>query len=214
MTKSSSGTTTLIAAGALAAFCQFAPLAANAAPPPDLAEPLQACVGCHGEDGNGAKRTYPSLNWQLPKYLEDQMVGFQEGTQPTNVPKHIPKTLTREQIKGIARYYGTQKAEREKPAFDAAKASAGKTLFEARCIECHLDNGRASNQDEPTLAGQPAEYLLTQEKWYASGKRKYSMKADVAHKGMSDADREAVSHFLASQDIKPAETTGKKRRRQ
>ena len=74
------------------------------------------------------------------------------------------------------------------------------------------DEAIRTHQD--VLAGQPAEYLLTQEKWYASGKRKYSMKADAAHKGMSDADREAVAHFLASQDIKPAETAGKKRRRQ
>ena len=212
MTHPLRGKAACLAASATLAL--LGPGRAAAALPAAIAEPLQACVGCHGEDGNGAKRTYPSLNWQVPKYLEDQMRGFQDGTQPTNVPKHVPKTFTREQIREIAKFYGLQKPEREKPAFDAAKAAAGKPLFEARCAECHLDNGRGSNQEEPTLAGQPAEYLLNQEKWYASGKRKYSMKADVAHKGMSDADREAVSHFLASQDIKPAETAGKKRRRQ
>lgn len=190
------------------------PLAAYGAPPADLVEPLQACTGCHGEDGNGAKRTYPFLNWQVPKYLEDQMIGFQEGAQPTNVPKHIPKTISREQTKGIAAFYGKQTPARDQPVFDAVKASAGKVLYEARCMDCHLDSGRSSSQDEPVLAGQPAEYLFAQEKWYASGKRKYSTKADVAHKGMSEADREAVSHFFASQSVKPAEAPGKKRRRQ
>ena len=187
---------------------------ALSAPPPALVEPLQACVGCHGEDGNGVKKTYPYINWQTPKYLEDQMIGFQDETQPTRVPKHVPKTITREQIRGIARFYGEQKPPREKPEFDAAKAAAGKPVFEQRCTECHLDNGRAANQDEPILAGQPASYLFSQEKLYATGKRKYSLKADVAHKDMSDADREAVSHFLASQDVKPLEAAAKKRRRQ
>jgi cytochrome c553 len=179
--------------------------------PAELAAPLQACTGCHGEDGNGAKRTYPFINWQLPKYLEDQMVGFQEGTQPTRVPKHVPKTITREHIRAIAVFYGQQTPEREKPAFDATKAAAGKAVFERRCKDCHLDAGRASNNEEPVLAGQPAEYLLAQEMLYGSGKRKYSPKADEAHLGMSDADRETVSHYLASQDVKPTAPKRKKR---
>lgn len=177
--------------------------------PPALAEPLKACVGCHGEDGNGAKRSYPFLNWQLPKYLEDQMAGFQSGTQPTRVPKHIPAALTREEIRGIARFYAGQRPVRDQPAFDAAKASAGQAVFDTRCRDCHLDRGRGSDRDAPVLAGQPAEYLLAQEKLYASGKRKYSPKADVAHQGMSDADRDAISHFLASQDVRPARKAGR-----
>lgn len=171
--------------------------------PPALVEPLKACIGCHGEDGNAAKRNYPFLNWQLPKYLEDQMLGFQSGAQTTRVPKHVPATLTREEIRGIAKFYAAQRPAREKPAFDAAKATAGRAVFDARCRDCHLDQGRGSDRDAPLLAGQPAEYLLAQEKLYASGKRKYSPKADLAHQGMSDADREAVSHFFASQEVRP-----------
>lgn len=179
--------------------------AAAAGPvPPALVEPLKACVGCHGEDGNGAKRSYPFLNWQQPKYLEEQMLGFQAGTQTTRVPKHIPAALTRDEIRAIAVFYGTQRTPREKPVFDAAKAASGEALFDTRCRECHLDRGRAGERDAPVLAGQPADYLYAQEKLYASGKRHYSPKADVAHQGMSDADREAVSHFLASQDVRPA----------
>jgi len=182
-----------------------------AAIPADLAVPLQACTGCHGDDGNGAKRTYPFINWQPAKYLEDQMVGFQDGTQPTRVPKHVPKTITREQIRAIAVFYGKQTPERDKPAFDATKAATGKVVFERRCKDCHIDSGRSSKKDEPVLAGQPAEYLLAQEMLYSTGKRKYSPKADEAHQGMSDADRETVSHFLASQDVNPATAKGKKR---
>ena len=186
---------------------------AGAAIPDNLAGPLADCTGCHGEDGNGAKGTYPYINWQNANYLEAQMFGFQNGSQPTNVPKHIPKSLTLEQLKAIAKFYGEQKPVREKPVVDATKAASGKEVFEARCMECHPDSGRASEKDSPTLAGQPVEYLLAQEKWYASGKRKYSFKADVAHKGMSDIDRETVSHYFASQDIKPAEAEKKRRRR-
>lgn len=195
-------------------FCALAAAVpmAGAGVPSDLIEPLKACTACHGEDGNGAKSSYPFLNWQTPRYLEDQMAGFQAGTQATNVPKHIPKDLTPAQLAAIAKFYGEQKPQREKPVFDPVKAAAGKAVFEERCTECHTDNGRGSSNDAPILAGQPAEYLFKQEKLYASGKRKYSFKADVAHNKMQDADRENVSHFLASQDVKPAAGPARRKR--
>lgn len=179
--------------------------------PADLVEPLKACTSCHEENGNGVKPNYPFLNWQEAKYLEDQMVGFQNGEQPTGVPKHIPKSLTRPQLKAMAAYYASQKPPREKQPFDAAKADIGKPLFQERCMDCHMDNGRQSDKDAPILAGQPAEYLFTQEKWYMSGKRKYSHKADEAHKGLDEAQREAVAHFLASQEVNVPQKKGRRR---
>ena len=183
---------------------------AAATMPAELVEPLQACVACHGEDGNGTKRSYPFLNWQSPQYLVDQMIGYQKGTQPTIVPKHIPASITAKQIQGIAEFYGKQKPDREPVTFDAAKAAAGKAIHDKFCNDCHLDNGRKFKKDGPTLAGQPVKYLFDQEKLYASGKRKYTEKADVAHSTLTEADREAVSHFYASQSIKPAASGNKK----
>jgi cytochrome c553 len=185
-------------------------MTAGAAVPKDLVEPLKACTACHGEDGNGAKASYPFLNWQNPRYLEEQMVGIQAGTQATNVPKHIPKELTRPQLAAIAKFYGEQRPPRDRPAFDPAKAAAGKAVFEQRCKECHADNGRDASKDVPVLAGQSAIYLFNQEKWYASGKRKYSPKADLAHDKMQEAERENVAHYLASQDHRPASEPGKR----
>ena len=179
----------------------------------NMDELLKSCVGCHGMDGVGSTPKTPFLNWQIPGYLKEVMDSMQAGTYPTAVPKHIPASLTKDQVKSIADHYGANRAPREKQVFDEAKVVAGEKIYEKRCLECHLDSGRESNdRGSPVLASQPVEYLLAQERLYMSGKRKFSYKADTAHAGMTDAELVEVSHFFASQDVQ-APPTKKKRRR-
>lgn len=183
---------------------------------PEQEELLKPCVGCHGTDGIGTAAKTPHINWQVPAYLKDTMRQLQNGERPTAVPKHIPKTWTTADLQTIADLYGKDRTPRPKPVADASKIARGSEIHLDRCDTCHPDNGRESDDRSgaasPTLAGQPAEYILAQERHYAAGKRKYAHKADKAHEKLTDADLEAVSHFYASQDIQPPAAAGKKRR--
>ena len=119
--------------------------------------------------------------------------------------------MTKDQLKAIAEHYGANRTPREKPSFDAAKAAAGEKVYEKRCMDCHPDNGRETNdRGSPIMAGQSAEYIIAQEKLYLSGKRKFSSKSDTAHEGITEADVEAVAHFFASQSVQAEK---KKKRR-
>lgn len=184
---------------------------------PEEEEMLKACVGCHGMDGVGTAAKTPHINWQMPEYLVETMRQLQNGERPTAVPKHIPKSLTAENLKTIADLYGKNRTVRPKPAFDAAKATRGAEIHMDRCASCHPDDGRESDSRSgmvsPILAGQPAEYLLAQERHYMAGKRLFAPRADKAHEKLTDADLEAVSHFYASQDVQPPVQEKKRRRR-
>lgn len=188
-------------------------LACTSAAAQSIDDLLKPCVSCHGMDGVGSTPKTPFLNWQLPSYLKEVMENMQAGVHPTAVPKHIPASITKDQIKIIADHYAANRTPREKQPFDEAKAAAGEKVYEKRCMDCHPDNARETNdRGSPILAGQPAEYILAQERLYMSGKRKFSSKSDTAHAGMTDADLEAVSHFYASQDVQAPQQKKKKRR--
>lgn len=194
-------------------------IAGVAAAGPEMEELLKPCVSCHGMDGVGATAKTPHLNWQLPAYLIESMEILQSGGRHTAVPKHIPKTMTREQIVAIAKFYGGNRTPRLPQTVDSAKVAKGLELYRERCGDCHLDNGRSTDDKgaaSPILAGQALDYLLAQERMYMSGKRRFATQADKAHKGMTDADVEAVSHFFAGQDTAPPQAgdeAKKKKRR-
>lgn len=193
-------------------FVSLAFACASAQASPELDEMLKPCAACHGVDGTGATPKTPHLNWQIPGYLSGVMEGMQAGTHPTVVPKHIPASMSKDQIAKIAEHYGASRAPRSKQPVDETKLADGEKIYGSRCADCHSDNGRESNdRGSPILANQPAEYLLSQERLYMSGKRKFSFKADTAHAGMTDSDLVAISHFFASQDVVPPKKTKKKR---
>lgn len=204
---------TALLAGCLALAATQVAVAAT----PEEEEMLKPCVGCHGTDGIGTAAKTPHINWQMPAYLVETMRQLQNGERPTAVPKHIPKSLTTENLKAIADLYGKNRSARPKPVFDATKVARGAEIHLDRCASCHPDDGRESDSRSglvaPILAGQPAEYLLAQERHYMAGKRPFAPRADKAHDKLTDADLEAVSHFYASQDVQPPVQEKKRRRR-
>lgn len=182
----------------------------------EMDELLKPCVSCHGMDGVGTAAKTPHLNWQLPAYLADTMRALQSGARPTAVPKHIPKSMTQEQLVAIGEFYGANRTPRILSSFDAAKAAKGLSVYQGRCADCHLDNGRSTDDKgagTPILAGQPVEYIFAQEQLYMSGKRRFARLADKAHEGMTPEDLEAVAHYFGSLDPQQPVPEDKKKRK-
>ena len=196
----------------------LAGLSTTAIADPAMEELLKPCSGCHGNDGVGSTGKTPYINWQLPKYLYESMIVFQQSGRITAVPKHIPKDWTKEQVMKVAEHYGNNRAPRSRQPAEATKVARGEQVHLDRCASCHEDNGRATDtkgSGTPILAGQSADFLTAQSKMYLAGKRKFtSPQFKEAYDGLSEADAEAASHFYASQDVvPPPEETGKKRKR-
>ena len=64
------------------------------------------CAGCHGESaaGNGQ---FPMLAGQHPNYLVSQLNHFKDGTRKNGHMKAIANTLSEDDMKALAAYFGT-----------------------------------------------------------------------------------------------------------
>ena len=78
----------------------------------------------------------------------------------------------------------------------AGDAAAGKAKSEA-CTSCHGMNGKSTNPNNPSLAGQKKNYLIKAMKDYKEGKRQDPMMSSMMS-GLSDADMENLAEFYSS----------------
>jgi cytochrome c553 len=165
----------LIAALSLSAGC------ANPTRSRDLANPnvtattlaQQVCSNCHGLTGNAVSPNFPNLAGQVPPYFIAQLNGFKShGRQDPAGFEYmwgLSRSLTDDQIKGLAAYYADQKPVKQPVEGTTVQAQAGKAIFEnglsaknvPACSSCHGPEGRG-NAPFPRIAGQHADYLVKQ----------------------------------------------------
>jgi cytochrome c553 len=80
----------------------------------------------------------------------------------------------------------------------AADVAAGKTLAGEKCASCHGADGNSAAPQFPSLAGQPADYVVAQLKAFQAGARKNDMMAPMAQ-GLSEAHMADIAAYFASQ---------------
>ena len=168
------------------------------------------CSECHGTDGLGFKAGIPHLNGQPAALLANMITAFQQGKRSTKVKMH--RDITAADVTPLASHYSQQKAQRPKSATKPELVTRGETLYQNRCADCHVDNGRDSDKDAPLVAAQDMSYLIAQTLAFKAGERKFPYLMDDAYRGLSDEDLTAIAHFFAAQD-QVAPQTGRKRRR-
>lgn len=168
------------------------------------------CSECHGTDGLGFKAGIPHLNGQPAALLANMITAFQQGKRSTKVKMH--RDIAAADVAPLASHYAQQKAQRPKSATKPELITLGETLYQNRCADCHMDNGRDSDKDAPLVAAQDMSYLIAQTLAFKAGERKFPYLMDDAYRGLSDEDLTAIAHFFAAQD-QVAPQTGRKRRR-
>lgn len=173
-------------------------------------DPIANCIECHGSNGIGTEPDIPHLNGMPEHLLSAMLEGFRRGKRPPKVRIHRDIPEASEPL--IARHFAQQKAERPKQPVDAALLARGQLLYEQRCADCHLDNGRESDKEAPLTAAQSLPYLIAQTLAFKTGERKFPYLMDGAYKDLSDADLTAIAHFFAAQD-QEAPKRGRRRRR-
>ena len=165
----------VIAAALMLLGCSNIERSRNLADPSVSARTLaqQVCSNCHGLTGNAESPNFPNLAGQVEHYLVAQLNGFRSHNRrdPAGFEYMwgLSRSLTDDQVKGLAAYYAAQAPMGQAIEGDAARLASGKALFETgvadkgipACASCHGAKGEG-NATFPRLAGQHADYLVKQ----------------------------------------------------
>ena len=133
----------------------------------------QVCSNCHGMTGNAVSPNFPNLAGQVEPYLVAQLKGFRshDRRDPAGFEYMwgLSRSLTDDQIQGLAAYYAAQTPMVRAIQGDAPRLASGKALFQTgladkgvpACAGCHGAKAEG-NATFPRLAGQHVDYLVKQ----------------------------------------------------
>lgn len=185
-----------------------APAAPQKAAKPDLAKGeatyTAVCAACHAADGNSAIAANPKLAQQHPEYLVKQLQEFKSGKRNNAIMKGFAAGLSDEDMKNIAYWLASQQA---KPGFakDKQLVALGERIYRggiadrniAACAGCHSPSGAGIPAQYPRLAGQHADYTVTQLNTFREGSRANSNQMMQVAAKLNDREIKAVSDYIA-----------------
>jgi cytochrome c553 len=79
----------------------------------DWSANIPACASCHGANGLGVGKTFPSIAGQSATYISNQLAAWKTGTRhddPLGLMKAVAGRLSSDQIAAVAAYYETMPA--------------------------------------------------------------------------------------------------------
>jgi len=167
----------------------------------------QACVACHGQDGNSNNAQWPNLAAQHAKYLYDSLKLYKNKARPNQVMWGQAGNLSDEDMKDLAAYYATKEAEVGQASEEAAEL--GESIYRGgipekgvpACAACHGPAGAGNpGPAYPRLAGQKAKYTANTLSAYRDGERGDYEQAKVMNgvaENLSDEEIQAVSSYIA-----------------
>jgi cytochrome c553 len=164
-----------------------------------LAEKIELCGACHGEDGNSKMEKIPSLAGQPAFFILNQLFLMREGVRKVEAMAPIVKDLKDADLDALAKHYAVLPPKRSDEAYDRSLNKRGaEVVAERRCTSCHLQTFAGQDQI-PRINKQRIDFLIDVLKSYRDNPRPgadTAMSAPVA--GMSDDDIKALSHYLWS----------------
>jgi cytochrome c553 len=170
---------------------------------------VNTCATCHGPQGRGVVPKFPTLAGQHRSYLAAQLKAFK--TQTRGDPDALgymwgmAAPLDDEMIEALAGYYSTQAPGHGRTG-DAAEIARGADIYTKGvaeegippCVACH-GPGATGSDEFPRLAGQHAQYLLKQLRFFQSNLRNVAVMHGVA-KELQTKEMSAVAAYLESLD--------------
>ena len=172
------------------------------------------CMACHGAGGNSSIPANPKLAGQHADYIVKQLQEFKSGKRPNGVMTGMAAVLSDDDMKNVGAYLAAQKPSTG-VAKDATTVTLGERIYRGgiaerqvpACAGCHAPNGVGIPAQYPRLAGQHAEYTLSQLtafREYANkgagtpivGRPNSAQMAGVTAK-MNDRELKAVADYIA-----------------
>jgi cytochrome c553 len=156
------------------------------------------CDLCHnaGDHDGGLA---PLLQAQPAPYLEAQLRAFKDGRRKGGGMETNASAMSDEDMRDISEYFAGQRQPQTPFRADAAKAALGKQKADQLdCASCHQAD-YFGKDDTPRLAGQWADYLMTQFKNFRSTARPHgSAAATDTTRNPTVEDGELLAHFFAA----------------
>jgi cbb3-type cytochrome c oxidase subunit III len=199
----------LITLAALAAsslsFANDAPAApAKADPAKGAALYGAVCTSCHGADGNSGAPTFPKLAQQHPEYIVKQLTEYKSGKRANAIMSGFASALSEDDMRNIAAFVGSKSA---KPGFakDKALATLGEKIYRGgiadrqipACAGCHSPTGAGIPAQYPRLAGQHADYTVSQLTQFRGGIRLNSLQMGQVAAKLNDKEINALADYIA-----------------
>jgi cytochrome c553 len=125
-----------------------------------LAEKVEVCAGCHGQDGKPIDGKTPVIWGQQLGYIYVQLRDFKRGDRKSEIMQPIASAFEKADMLAIAEYFS------QKPWPNLGQPRSPKDVTQRAlsaehsvgCTGCHLDRFQGSGT-QPRLAGQSREYL-------------------------------------------------------
>ncbi len=174
---------------------------------PDAAKGQQlatTCLACHTADGSRGAPANPILQGQHPEYLVKQLSEFKSGKRKSAVMMGMATTLSDEDMKHLAAFYGSKKA---KTGFAKVKDTVGlgEQIYRGgiagkqvpACAGCHSPNGAGIPAQYPRVAGQHADYTEAQLLAFRAGTRANNAQMAAIANRMNEREVKAVADYIA-----------------
>ncbi len=172
-----------------------------------------ACASCHGAMGQGSVNV-PRLAGLPADYIAKQLGDYVTGARRNESMAYVARTLSRADRAALGAYYSTMRAP------STARPSLGGDLVRGEqlvlagdwsrnipaCTSCHGPSAFGVAPEFPALAAQHPAYTAGQLAAWVSGERDNARQKlmNAIARNLSDADRRAVSDYLATLPPVPA----------
>jgi cytochrome c553 len=166
-------------------------------PPAEIADQVELCVSCHGEDGRPVVENVPILFGQELYYMFVQLRDYAAGRRENEIMAPIAAELDRKQMEALAKYFSEQTWPTIQFAASDQDKAAGQTVGTAgQCPQCHL-GGYNGNSRVPRLAGQKPDYLAKTMLDFKNRVRKNAPDKSSLLSDFSEEDLKAMANYLA-----------------
>ncbi len=153
----------------------------------------ESCAGCHGEDGNSATPTTPSLAGQQADYIIAALQAYKKGARENEDMQGAAAELDRKAMRILADHYS-----RLEPKQAAVRMFETPQSLAQKCDRCHGKNGGEPDPDKPRIAGQRRAYLVKALQAFKNKERlNPTMYKMVGH--LSRVEIEAIASHYANQ---------------
>jgi cytochrome c553 len=157
-----------------------------------IAEKVEVCTGCHGQDGKPSDKSIPVIWGQQAGYIYIQLRDFKRGDRKSEIKQPIVSSFEKDDMLAIAQYFAKKPwpnlGQPRSPKYVAQRALSAE--HSVGCTGCHLEQFQGAGT-VPRLAGQSQEYL-------AKTIADFRTRARGNNPGMSDLMRATSPDDLAA----------------